>query len=610
MGYGSPTGALSSRDATCDPTHSTTTLESRICPASVEYTTTIETRTLAEGASYFLERAQDGAGNAGASAGWDLFVDRTPPSAPTSVAVSGYYAESAVAVFTWETGDDPALPDGTPGAGNVYSNYRFKVNGGDWSGWQRTSDTTFATAAAEPGDTVSVEVADSDAVGNTSSVATLTAQVPPPPTPDPQIDEGPLTNPQPFTVQGQELADGGCSFDLQLDATPDHPIMELRPETWDSNTCVISGEEGELRDPNRVNLDGFTGSPEPIPADAMTATVEPSTTLRRRRLSASAGGAEYQGYVHAEAHDPFQIPVNWSRAYIDATADGQSVGPTHCWTKHHVFPDGWRLINELDTCTRAGDNSHSDSATFMDFSNGKFKDLPVPCGLGIGLPPSRVQYDTTHIRLLADGELHGAVHGRIFGGCARLLHFAPFRVVFTEIAGVPVHDVLQPASGGEPASCFPGSQKLQLNDDLVCAQVIDPNTTIGDTFPGSLAGGTIEPGENEMRASNGGLPPLEDSVWFRWTPPASATPQDLQFIGIGASADNEGANAPDTTIWEDTSGPSPTFETMHVANLFSSQFPLPGHTYYIEVGNEEGATTPATTFHLSWVCECFFAQRR
>jgi hypothetical protein len=171
QGFSAPTGTLSARFAPCDLTRRTPSLDARICPPTFEYQATIDSNTLAEGTSHFLEKALDVAGNVGTSAAWAVYVDRTPPSVPANISLVSFRAASGEASVAWDASTDPALPDGAAGSGVDHYNIQYQLNGGAWSDWVSAPDAAFVVPGGHAGDVLAVEVQSVDAVGNTSASA-------------------------------------------------------------------------------------------------------------------------------------------------------------------------------------------------------------------------------------------------------------------------------------------------------------------------------------------------------------------------------------------------------------------------------------------------------
>lgn len=171
QGFQTPTGTLSIENAPCDPAHHTPPLDARICPASFEYLTSVDSNTLAEGTSHFYEDAQDVAGNFGASPEWHFYIDRTPPSVPSGLRLESFRASSGSASIAWDESTDPALPDGVPGSGLDHYQARYQLNGGNWSQWSDETGPTLIVDGGSSGDTLTVEARSVDAVDNVSAAA-------------------------------------------------------------------------------------------------------------------------------------------------------------------------------------------------------------------------------------------------------------------------------------------------------------------------------------------------------------------------------------------------------------------------------------------------------
>lgn len=133
---------------------------------------------LAEGAHPLVGAARDGAGNDGESDAWTLWVDRSPPSAPTDVGVVGYAAASGTATTGWGDGaGDPMLADGSSGSGVRRYEVRVRRQGGDWTPPDLTDTPDYTLSGAALGEIVDVEVRAIDAVGNVGPAATETVTV-------------------------------------------------------------------------------------------------------------------------------------------------------------------------------------------------------------------------------------------------------------------------------------------------------------------------------------------------------------------------------------------------------------------------------------------------
>jgi hypothetical protein len=162
---------VATQNGACDPTHHTESLDNRVCPADLEYTASVPLSAYPEGAVAFGQRAIDLAGIVGSSVDWTVFVDRTPPSAASSLAEQSFDTSSGELVVGWADGVDPPLADGSPGSGVQSTDYRYAVDGGDWSDWQ-TSDTSTATVdGITDGQQVQFELRSVDSVGNVGPVA-------------------------------------------------------------------------------------------------------------------------------------------------------------------------------------------------------------------------------------------------------------------------------------------------------------------------------------------------------------------------------------------------------------------------------------------------------
>lgn len=170
-------GTLFSSSAPCDPTHHTEVLDSRICPPGHSFTTMIDTNPFPEGTNRFVARASDPAANVGESDPWTVYIDRTPPGAPTNVALSGFDGSLGIATVSWDEPVDPPLPDGVAGSGVRTYEVRYAVNGGAFVSFV-ADETSVDVGGLASGDTLTVEVRAIDRVGNTSAAAVATFTMP------------------------------------------------------------------------------------------------------------------------------------------------------------------------------------------------------------------------------------------------------------------------------------------------------------------------------------------------------------------------------------------------------------------------------------------------
>ncbi len=179
-------GVVTAADAPCDPTHNTPSLDNRICPAEWAYSTSLSTAHLAEGMDTFATKASDFAATTGASPNWSFFVDRTAPAPASDIAVTLFDGTSH-ATIGWDPGDDADLPDGFPGSGVQSYSYSYRTNGGEWTAWATTDDSSFAVDAPG-GSTVDVEAQDIDGAGSTSASATGSVVIGSPTPPQDETD--------------------------------------------------------------------------------------------------------------------------------------------------------------------------------------------------------------------------------------------------------------------------------------------------------------------------------------------------------------------------------------------------------------------------------------
>src|SRR6266545_5274084 len=91
------------------------------------------------------------------------------------------------ATIGWDPGDDADLPDGFPGSGVQSYSYSYRTNGGEWTAWATTDDSSFAVDAPG-GSTVDVEAQDIDGAGSTSASATGSVVIGSPTPPQDETD--------------------------------------------------------------------------------------------------------------------------------------------------------------------------------------------------------------------------------------------------------------------------------------------------------------------------------------------------------------------------------------------------------------------------------------
>lgn len=157
-------GTIASVDVACDTT-------ADICPVDASENLSIDTSQLAEGAHQFRIVATDLGGNVSQSDAWTVLVDRSPPAAAANFRLSFFDAADpgASTSITWDAQADPDLPDETPGSGVDHTEARSSINGGPFSAWEISDDGGAAVYGGQNGNTVTIEVRTSDAVGNAST---------------------------------------------------------------------------------------------------------------------------------------------------------------------------------------------------------------------------------------------------------------------------------------------------------------------------------------------------------------------------------------------------------------------------------------------------------
>jgi hypothetical protein len=163
-------GEIAARTSPCDPTHRTTPLDNRICPATDVFTTSVDLDSLPEGTAWFVVKARDVAGNVGSSDAWPVYIDRTAPAVASAFEEFAYETATGEARILWTQGADADLPDGAPGSGSDLDTYRWRRAGSTWSGWVDTEEGGFNVTGLI-GDSVEVEVRTKDLVGNESAAA-------------------------------------------------------------------------------------------------------------------------------------------------------------------------------------------------------------------------------------------------------------------------------------------------------------------------------------------------------------------------------------------------------------------------------------------------------
>jgi Concanavalin A-like lectin/glucanases superfamily/Putative amidase domain len=148
------------------------------CDASLHYTTTVDTSALPEGKQEFSAHWIDGNGDSASGSPWDVYIDRTAPSAPTDFAVQRFIEGEGTATLQWQS-SDPDLPGGTPGSGIGKAEYRYQIGTGPWTEWAETPTASLDVPGVQSGDSVTVEVKASDEVGNESAVGTGSVTITP-----------------------------------------------------------------------------------------------------------------------------------------------------------------------------------------------------------------------------------------------------------------------------------------------------------------------------------------------------------------------------------------------------------------------------------------------
>jgi hypothetical protein len=226
---------VASADAPCDRTHNTVDLDNGICPSAFTFDATVDTSPFPEGRNDIVGKAIDPAGNVGASDSFSVLVDRTGPSAPSSIEVWNYDVDSQTATIGWDAGSDPDLPTGEPGSGVSRAEYRYQVNGGGWTEWTPTDPPGFETftpafdVTAHAGDQIDVEARQWDDVDNASEVGAAQLTL----TGDERYDD--FDSPQDDGMPAQGTEDSG----VRDPSLPSQPQM-LRDDDVDQSTGASS----------------------------------------------------------------------------------------------------------------------------------------------------------------------------------------------------------------------------------------------------------------------------------------------------------------------------------------------------------------------------------
>lgn len=144
-----------------------------VCPTSDSSSLSVSFANVPEGEQSIRGAAADDEGHRAFSDSWHVRVDRTPPTAASRIELK--YFDSAdpgkTATIGWLAGEDPELPGAVPGSGEAEASVRYRTNGGQWSPWSTTNADSVDVSGVNTGDTIDVEVRDSDAVGNVAPTA-------------------------------------------------------------------------------------------------------------------------------------------------------------------------------------------------------------------------------------------------------------------------------------------------------------------------------------------------------------------------------------------------------------------------------------------------------
>jgi hypothetical protein len=227
---------IASANAPCDRTHNTAELDTRICPSAFAFDATVDTNPFPEGRNDIVGKAIDPAGNIGTSDPFSVLVDRTGPTAPSTIEVWNYDVDSQTATIGWDAGSDPDLPTGEPGSGVSRGEYRYQVNGGGWTEWTPTDPPGFETftpafdVSAHAGDQVDVEARQWDDVDNASEIGTAHLTV----TGDERYDD--FASPQDDGTPEQGTEDSG----VRDPSLPSQPRMLRDDDVEDSGASAFS----------------------------------------------------------------------------------------------------------------------------------------------------------------------------------------------------------------------------------------------------------------------------------------------------------------------------------------------------------------------------------
>lgn len=146
------------------------------CPMRKRATLTHDPTRDAEGSYEYVVNTVDGDDERTDTATWRLMIDRTAPGLATNLDVT-LDPDDGNAYVSWDRALDPTLPDGTVGSGADTYEYRYRVDGGSWSGLATSQDREFGIPGLRSGAVVDIQVSATDLVGNHGSVVTLSDRV-------------------------------------------------------------------------------------------------------------------------------------------------------------------------------------------------------------------------------------------------------------------------------------------------------------------------------------------------------------------------------------------------------------------------------------------------
>jgi hypothetical protein len=107
----------------------------------------------------------DAAGNATQSPVQSFWVDRTPPGTAADLTAT-YDPDTAESDLSWDTARDPGAAPGGVGSGTDTYTYRYRRDGGAWSGWAQTQASHATLSGSHDGEQIDAEIRATDLAGN------------------------------------------------------------------------------------------------------------------------------------------------------------------------------------------------------------------------------------------------------------------------------------------------------------------------------------------------------------------------------------------------------------------------------------------------------------